>query len=88
MSLSWRDKYILALNETINLKQISLLRGCGSTKANTIKSAALRYCLENDLDTDGKNIPVEAIFAVTGKPLEFYYNKMIDEARIVALSEE
>lgn len=87
MNLSWRDKYILALNETINLKQIGQLRGCGSSKASTIKSAALRYCLENDLETDGKNIPIEAIFAVTNKDLDFYYNKMIDEAKIVAFNE-
>lgn len=86
-SLTWREKYVLALKETLNLKQICMLRGCSADKGSIIKSAALRYCLENDLETDGKYIPIESVFAVTGKDLSFYYAKMIDESKIVSMSE-
>lgn len=83
--LSWCDKYRLALNESLSVKEIMLLRDCGQPKALKIRSAAISYCIENHIDFDSRGTPIEAIFEVTNLNLDYYYNKMLLENKCLNL---
>ena len=77
--LNWRDKYALALQENLTIKDIMLLRDCGQPKATAIRDAAVQYCVDNKLETTVRGVNTEAVFEITGMNLQYYYNKMMQE---------
>lgn len=80
-TLSWAQKYELSLSENLTITEIQELRGCGRGTASEIRKKCVDYCLDNDIEFSGKKIPTEAVFAVTMKDLDFYYDKMIQESK-------
>ena len=78
--ITWYDKYNLALQETLTIKQIQNLRSVGQPTALIIRQNAMEYCLKNDIELPPRGIPTEAVFVVTGKNLNFYYEKMCQES--------
>ena len=81
--LNWRDKYLLALKEQLTIKEIMLLRDCGQPKAAKIREQAIRYCAENNIEFDCRRTPAQAIFEITNLNLDYYYQKMLLEAKAV-----
>lgn len=81
--LNWRDKYLLALKEQLTIKEIMLLRDCGQPKAAKIREQAIRYCVENNIEFDCRRTPTQAIFEITYLNLDYYYQRMLLEARAV-----
>lgn len=82
-TLSWREKYRLALQETLSIKEIMLLRECGQPKAIKLRNEAIDYCIGNSIDFDSKRIPTSIIFKVTNLDLDYYYNKMLQEKELL-----
>ncbi len=78
--VTWYEKYNLALQENLTVKQIKDLRSVGQPTALVIRQNAMEYCLKNDIELPPRGIPTEAVFAVTGKNLDFYYEKMCRES--------
>ena len=76
--ITWKEKYLLALSEELTLKEIMLLRDCGMPKARSIRQDAIEYCLINNIQTEMKKIPTEAVFSVTGCDLNYYYVDLLD----------
>lgn len=83
--ITWKEKYLLALSEELTLKEIMLLRDCGMPKARSIRQDAIEYCLINNIQTEMKKIPTEAVFSVTGCDLNYYYDKMKKELKVTTL---
>lgn len=83
--LSWREKYLLSISESLNIKEIQLLRECSYNKACDYKDKAIKFCIKNGIDCCGRNIPTEALLNVTGKGIEYYYNKMLLEHKELSL---
>ena len=83
--ITWKEKYLLALSEKLTLKEIMLLRDCGMPKARSIRQDAIEYCLINNIQTEMKKIPTEAVFSVTGCDLNYYYDKMKKELMVTTL---
>lgn len=83
--ITWKEKYLLALSEELTLKEIMLLRDCGMPKARSIRQDAIEYCLINNIQTEMKKIPTEAVFSVTGCDLNYYYDKMKKELMVTTL---
>lgn len=81
-SLSWREKYKLALKEALTIKEIMLLRECGQPKATKIREESIQYCLKNNIETEFRRVSTLAVFAITGLNLDYYYEKMLQEQRI------
>lgn len=79
-TVTWYDKYIIALQEAVTVKDIKNLRSVGQPTALLIREKALEYCLMNDIELPPRGIPTEAVFVVTDKSLDFYYNKMLQES--------
>lgn len=83
--ITWKEKYLLALSEELTLKEIMLLRDCGMPKARSIRQDAIEYCLINNIQTEMKKIPTEAVFSVTGCDLNYYYDKIKKELMVTTL---
>ena len=83
--ISWAKKYELAISEYLNTNGIMQLRDCGRPRATSIREDAIKYCIEHNLYFDVRNIPTSSILAVTGLNIEYYYNKMIDENKLLQL---
>lgn len=81
--LSWCDKYRLALNESLSIKEIMLLRDCGQPKATRIRNEAIQYCVANDIEFESRRTPTEVVFKITNLGLEYYYNKMLQESKVL-----
>ena len=81
--LTWSQKYELGLKEYLSISGIMKLRDCGQPKATEIRNKAIDYCVQNNIDFDAKNIPTEAVFAVTNLDLNYYYEKMILESKCI-----
>lgn len=82
-SISWAEKYQLALNEQLTVKQIMLLRTIGQPRAQEIRKKVLDYCYTNDIEAFGKRVPTEIVFLITGYDLDYYYQKMMKEAELL-----
>lgn len=80
--MNWRDKYELALQEEMTIKDIMMLRDCGHPRASEIRNNCIKYALQNGICIKGRYIPTELIFQVTGRDLDFYYQKMLQERQI------
>lgn len=85
--LSWKDKYHMALQENLTIKDIMLLRDCGQPKATAIRDAAVQYCIDNKLETTVRGVNTEAVFETTGFDLQYYYNKMMQEQKYLTCLE-
>ena len=82
MTLTWREKYRLALKESLTIKEIMLLRECGQPKATKIRDDSILYCLKNNIATEYRRVSTEAIFQITGLNLQYYYEKMVQEQKL------
>ena len=80
-SLTWRDRYLLSISEDMIVKDIMALRNVGQSTALKIRKQAIDYCLLNDIDLMGIKVPTIAIHEVTKLNIEYYYQKMLLEAR-------
>lgn len=83
--ITWCEKYLLAMKESLTLKEIMKLRSVGQPRAFKIRQEAIDYCIMNNIQIEGKWIPTVAIFEVTGMYLDYYYNKMIDESKALEI---
>ena len=46
-----------------------------------MRNKAKKYCEENNIGYPGKMVPIEAVFAVTEKNRDYYYDMMLAEAK-------
>lgn len=81
--LNWRDKYVLALKESLTIKEIMDLRDCGKPKAAKIREKAIQYCVANNIEFDLRRTSTQIIFTITGLDLNYYYQKMLLERKII-----
>lgn len=79
--ISWKDKYLLSISETLSLKDIEKLCDVGSSKASDIRKKALDYCILNDIPIYTRYVPTEAVLAIINHDIEYYYNRMCLENR-------
>ena len=82
-TLKWAQKYELCLKETLSIKEIMELRDCGQTTATKIRDNAIEYCVINDIEFSTRKVPTMAIFQVTKLDIGYYYEKMIQESKII-----
>ncbi len=82
-TISYKERYLLAISENLSIKQISLLLGIGSSMASKIRSKALDYCILNDIPLYSQQVPTEAVLAVTGKTVDYYYTKFLQEQKVL-----
>lgn len=80
-NVSWLKRYELTLKDYVSIKDIQILINCGQPGAIQIRSKAVKYCEDNNIGYPGKMAPIEAVFAVTGKDRDYYYNMMIAESK-------
>lgn len=85
--LTWAEKYRLALQEEMTLKDIQALRDCGQPKAVSIRNLCIEYSIKNDIVLESRSVPTALVFAVTGYNLDYYYEKALQESRCLAFSE-
>ncbi len=76
--ISWYEKYHLALKESLTIKEIMQLRSCGQPTAMELREEAVNYCLANNIPFH-KTGSHRCYYALTGRDLSFYYDKMIKE---------
>ncbi len=81
--LDWKHKYQLALSENLTIKEIMLLRDVGQPAAINIRNKAIAYCVENGIEFYTRLVPTEAVLVVTEKDLDYYYQKMVQESRLL-----
>ena len=83
--LTWYDKYCIVMQEELTIKDIMNLRSVGQPKALEIRQDAIEYCLMNNIPVTSRKISTYAIMEVTGYNLQYYYQKMIDEAKALEI---
>ena len=81
--ISWKDKYLLSISETLSLKDIANLCDVGISKASDIRKQALDYCILNDIPIYTRHVPTEAVLAVINRDIEYFYNRMCLENRAI-----
>jgi len=84
-NLTWKEKYCLSLQEEYTLKEIMKLRDCGASRASEIRKQAIKYSLKNGLYLGSQKVPAEAVFAVTGFGINYYYDRMLQEHKMLVL---
>lgn len=82
---TWKERYRLSLKEEYTLKDIMKLRDCGPTRATEIRKLAINYSLKNKLHLGSQKVPAEAVFAVTGLGIDYYYERMLQEHKLTVL---
>lgn len=78
---TWNERYLLSLTEEMNANQIMKLRNVNKKEALRIRKEALEYCKKNGIKVVGQKVPTEAVLKVTGREIDFYYNRMTLEAK-------
>ncbi len=78
---SWAERYDESLNDYISLKKMMILLNCSQPSAIQWRNKAKKYCEENNIGYPGKMVPIEAVFAVTEKNRDYYYDMMLAEAK-------
>lgn len=76
---SWYQRYKIALKEELTVKEIMDLRNVGQPTALELRREALNYCLKNDITITSNKPPTDVIMRLTGKSLDYYYEKMKKE---------
>lgn len=84
---SWYEKYNLAMQETLSIREIMILRSIGQPKALKIRQDVIEYCLANNIHLDSKRVPTEIVFIVTHHDLNYYYEKMLLEIQAMKLKQ-
>lgn len=82
---SWRERYALALKETVSVKDIMKLRNCGQPKAAKLRQQAIQYCVDHNIEFECRMVPTQVIFEITNYNLDYYYQKMMYEAKHLQL---
>lgn len=77
-SVKWLEKYLLSLEDFLSQRDIMKLFSCTQSRANAIRQKAIEYCLINDIYYYSK-VPSEAVFEVTGKDSNYFYDKAVKE---------
>lgn len=72
---------MISLSEEVNATQIMKLRNVNRKEALRIRREAIEYCSKNGIKVVGQKVPTEAVLKVTGKEIDFYYNRMLMEAK-------
>lgn len=85
--LNWCEKYRLALNESLTVKDIMMLRDCGQPRATRIRDDAIKYCAVHDIEIESRKTPTSVVFIITKLDLDYYYQKMIQESKTINYSE-
>lgn len=80
---TWTNRYKLAISETITLREIELLLDCGQPKAIEVRQKAIEYCSINNIEMYSRCVPTEAVLKVIRKDIDYYYDKMLLETKIV-----
>lgn len=78
---SWADRYDVSLNDYISIKGMMVLLNCSQPSAIQWRNKSKEYCEDNNIGYPGKMVPIEAVFAVTGKDRDYYYDMMMAEAK-------
>jgi len=78
---SWKERYLLSLSEEMTANEIMQLRNVNKKEALAIRKEAISYCKKNNIKMVGQKVPTEAVLKVTGKEIEYYYQKMVLEAK-------
>ena len=80
---SWAERYDESLNDYISLKKMMILLNCSQPSAIQWRNKAKAYCNEKNIGYPGKMVPIEAVFAVTGKDRQYYYDMMLAESKSI-----
>lgn len=83
--ITWTEKYVLALSESITVKQIQQLRDIGQPRALEIRRAVLDKCALENIPTLHNRIPTELVLEETGYSIEYYYKKMLKEQELIKI---
>lgn len=75
-AITWKERYLLSLSEEMNSNEIMNLRNVNKKEALKIRRNALMYCKTNGIMVAGQKVPTEAVLKVTGKNIDYYYQKM------------
>ena len=78
---SWKERYLLSLCEEMNANMIMKLRNVNRKEALRIRKEAMSYCEKERIRVNGQKVPTEAVLKVTGKDYNYYYQKMVLEAK-------
>lgn len=78
---TWKERYLLSLTEEMTASNIMVLRGVNRKEALKIRREALSYCKSKNIRVVGQKVPTEAVLKVTGKDIDYYYNRMLMEAK-------
>lgn len=81
----WCEKYLLAMKETLSVKEIMLLCEVGQPKALSIRKEAIEFCIMNNISVNSKRVPTNAVFEVIGHNLNYYFDKMNNEAKALEI---
>ena len=84
-AINWYERYLIAMQENLSIKDIMKLCNVGQPTAMKIRKEAYTYCLKNDIPTYNGKVPSEAIHIVTEKDLNYYHEKMVLEHEAMAL---
>ena len=82
---NWRERYALALKEQLTIKEIMKLIDCGQPKAAKLREHAIQFCVDNNIEFEYRKTPTLAIFEITNYNLDYYYQKMMYEAKHMQL---
>ena len=82
---NWRERYALALKEQLTIKEIMKLRDCGQLKAAKLREQAIQYCVDHNIEFEYRRVPTQVIFEITNYNLDYYYQKMMYEAKHLQL---
>lgn len=77
--LSWNQRYLISISECMTSKDIMNLLDINQRVALSVRKQAIDYCLTNDIEMYGSKVPTEAVLKVSGKTIDYYYNKMLLE---------
>lgn len=77
--VTWFEKYNIALKENLSIKDIMMLRNVCQRIALEIRDKSIKYCVMNNIYFGGKQVPTEVVLLVTGKDINYYYDKMVLE---------
>lgn len=82
MKATWTEKYMIAMNESLTVKDIMKLRDVGQPTALKIRQEAIEYCIRNNIQVNSQKVPTIAVMEVTKCDLDYYYNQMLREAEV------
>ena len=82
MKTTWIEKYMIAMKESLTVKDIMKLRDVGQPTALKIRQEAIEYCIRNKIQVNGQKVLTIAVMEVTKCDLDYYYNQMLREVEV------